>query len=166
MSQQGAIGQTAATTTTTTGSEMTPVLGTLQSVGPNNQSSPVLPNVQTGTVQATTVQPQTQSQQTQYVPQPSKPVQQSTPSSFSDFPQVRYPTQSSRHHSSYFIYIYICSLTSPMYYLILVFNKNKITRPGKRSRSHRTVGRGSRRDASTISGWLCRNDSKRSLPIS
>ncbi|KYQ55558.1 Transcription initiation factor TFIID subunit 12 [Trachymyrmex zeteki] len=85
MSQQSAIVQT--TTPTTTVSEMTPVLGTLQSVGPNNQTSSVLPNVQSGTT-TTAVQPQTQSQQTQYVPQPPKPVQQSsTPSSFSDFPQ-------------------------------------------------------------------------------
>lgn len=89
MSQQSAIGQTTSTTTTT-GSEMTPVLGTLQSVGPNNQTSPVLSNVQSGGVTATTVQPQTQPQQPQYVPQPSKPVQQSSaPSSFSDFSQVR-----------------------------------------------------------------------------
>lgn len=89
MSQQNAIGQTA-TATTTAPSEMTPVLGTLQSVGPNNQTSPVLPNVQSAGSTATTVQSQqTQSQQTQYVPQPSKSsVQQSsTPSSFSDFPQ-------------------------------------------------------------------------------
>jgi len=79
MSQQSAI---------TTGSEMTPVLGTLQSVGPNNQTSPVLPNVQSGGTTTIAVQPQTQSQQTQYVPQPPKPVQSSTPSSFNDFPQV------------------------------------------------------------------------------
>lgn len=93
MSQQGAIGQT--TATATTGSEMTPVLGTLQSVGPTTQTSPVLSTVQSGGSSTTTtaVQPQTQSQQTQYVAQqPSKqPVQQhaSTPSSFStsDFPQ-------------------------------------------------------------------------------
>ncbi|XP_011167527.1 transcription initiation factor TFIID subunit 12 [Solenopsis invicta] len=84
MSQQSAIVQTP---TTTTGSDMTPVLGTLQSVGPNNQTSPVLPNVQSGGT-TTTVQSQTQSQQTQYVPQSSKPVQQSSaPTSFSDFPQ-------------------------------------------------------------------------------
>ncbi|XP_011862583.1 PREDICTED: transcription initiation factor TFIID subunit 12 [Vollenhovia emeryi] len=76
---------------TTTASEMTPVLGTLQTVGPSNQTSPVLPaNVQSGATaqQTTTVQPQTQSQQTQYVPQPPKPVQQSSaPTAFSDFPQ-------------------------------------------------------------------------------
>jgi len=87
MSQQSAIVQT--TTATTTVSEMTPVLGTLQSVGPNNQAPSVLSNVQSGTT-TTAVQPQTQSQQTQYVPQTPKSVQQSsTPSSFSDFPQVR-----------------------------------------------------------------------------
>ncbi|XP_018059016.1 PREDICTED: transcription initiation factor TFIID subunit 12 isoform X3 [Atta colombica] len=75
------------TTATTTVSEMTPVLGTLQSVGPNNQAPSVLSNVQSGTT-TTAVQPQTQSQQTQYVPQTPKSVQQSsTPSSFSDFPQ-------------------------------------------------------------------------------
>ncbi|KYM90386.1 PREDICTED: transcription initiation factor TFIID subunit 12 [Atta cephalotes] len=85
MSQQSAIVQT--TTATTTVSEMTPVLGTLQSVGPNNQAPSVLSNVQSGTT-TTAVQPQTQSQQTQYVPQTPKSVQQSsTPSSFSDFPQ-------------------------------------------------------------------------------
>ncbi|TGZ45998.1 transcription initiation factor TFIID subunit 12 [Temnothorax longispinosus] len=84
MSQQSAVGQT--TATTTTGSEMTPVLGTLQSVGPNTQTSPVLPNVQSGGPTTTPVQPQTQSQ---HVPQSSKPVQHasSNPSSFSDFPQ-------------------------------------------------------------------------------
>ncbi|KAL0104063.1 hypothetical protein PUN28_017035 [Cardiocondyla obscurior] len=84
MSQQSVIGQT--TTTTTTGSEMTPVLGSLQSVGPNNQTPSALSTA--GTTTTTAVQPQTQSQQTQYIPQPSKPAQQSsTPSSFSDFPQ-------------------------------------------------------------------------------
>ncbi|KAG5332304.1 TAF12 factor, partial [Acromyrmex heyeri] len=84
MSQQSAIQTTTATTTV---SEMTPVLGTLQSVGPNNQTPSVLPNVQSSTT-TTAVQPQTQSQQTQYVPQTPKSVQQSsTPSSFSDFPQ-------------------------------------------------------------------------------
>lgn len=85
MSQQSAIVQT-----TNTGSEMTPVLGTLQSVGPNNQSSSVLPNMQSnvGGTAATTI-PQTQSQQTQYISQSPKQVlqQSSTPSSFSDFPQ-------------------------------------------------------------------------------
>ncbi|XP_011642148.1 transcription initiation factor TFIID subunit 12 [Pogonomyrmex barbatus] len=83
MSQQSAIVQTS-----NTSSDMTPVLGALQSVGPNNQTSPALPGVQSGGATTTAVQSQTQSQQTQYVPQPSKPVQQSsTPSSFSDFPQ-------------------------------------------------------------------------------
>jgi len=87
MSQQSAIVQT-----TNTGSDMTPVLGTLQSVGPNNQTSPGLPNMQSSGTTTTTMQPQTQSQQTQYISQPTKQVQQSsTPSSFSDFPQVRHP---------------------------------------------------------------------------
>ncbi|XP_012226617.1 transcription initiation factor TFIID subunit 12 [Linepithema humile] len=83
MSQQSAIVQA-----TNTGSDMTPVLGTLQSVGPNNQTSPGLPNLQSSGTTTTTMQSQTQSQQTQYISQPSKQVQQSsTPSSFSDFPQ-------------------------------------------------------------------------------
>ncbi|XP_077280957.1 TATA-box binding protein associated factor 12 [Temnothorax americanus] len=95
MSRQSAVGQgqtTTTTTTTTTASEMTPVLGTLRSVGPDNQqTSPVLPNVvRSGGPTTTPVQPQTQSQPTQYVPQSSKPVQHASsdaPSSFSDFPQ-------------------------------------------------------------------------------
>ncbi|XP_014471025.1 PREDICTED: transcription initiation factor TFIID subunit 12 [Dinoponera quadriceps] len=109
MSQQSAIVQTS-----NTGTDITPVLGTLQSVGPNSQTSPVLPNMQSNVTTTTTVQPQTQSQQTQYISQPSKQVQvqqqqsqsqqpppqpppppqpqqqqqqSSTPSSFSDFPQ-------------------------------------------------------------------------------
>lgn len=86
MSQQSAIVQT-----TNTASEITPMLGTLQSAGPNNQTSSVLSNMQSnvsGTT-ATTI-PQTQSQQTQYISQSPKQVlqQSSTPSSFSDFPQV------------------------------------------------------------------------------
>jgi len=87
MSQQSAIVQT-----TNAASDVTPVLGTLQSVGPNNQTSPGLPNMQSSGTTTTSMQSQTQSQQTQYISQPSKQVQQSsTPSSFSDFPQVRYP---------------------------------------------------------------------------
>lgn len=85
MSQQSAIVQT-----TNTGPEMTPVLGTLQSVGPNNQALSVLPNMQSnvGGTTTTTIS-QTQSQ-TQYISQSPKQVlqQSSTPSSFSDFPQV------------------------------------------------------------------------------
>ncbi|XP_050463247.1 transcription initiation factor TFIID subunit 12 [Cataglyphis hispanica] len=85
MSQQSTIVQT-----TNTASEITPMLGTLQSAGPNNQTSSVLSNMQSnvsGTT-ATTI-PQTQSQQTQYISQSPKQVlqQSSTPSSFSDFPQ-------------------------------------------------------------------------------
>jgi len=88
MSQQTAIVQT-----TSTSSDMTPVLGTLQSVGPNNQTSPVLSNMQNSGTTPTTVQSQTQSQQTQYVSQPPTQVQKqtqqsSTTSSFNDLPQV------------------------------------------------------------------------------
>ncbi|KAH0945207.1 hypothetical protein HN011_010741 [Eciton burchellii] len=87
MSQQTAIVQT-----TSTSSDMTPVLGTLQSVGPNNQTSPVLSNMQNSGTTPTTVQSQTQSQQTQYVSQPPTQVQKqtqqsSTTSSFNDLPQ-------------------------------------------------------------------------------
>lgn len=85
MSQQSAIVQT-----TNTGSDMTPVLGSLQSVGPNNQTSSVLPNMQSnvGSTTTTTI-PQTQSQQTQYISQSPKQVlqQSSTSTSFNDFPQ-------------------------------------------------------------------------------
>jgi len=88
MSQQTAIVQT-----TNTNSDMTPVLGTLQSVGPNNQTSPILSNMQNSSSTPTTVQPQTQSQQTQYISQPPTQVQKqtqqsSTTSSFNDLPQV------------------------------------------------------------------------------
>ncbi|CAL1675791.1 unnamed protein product [Lasius platythorax] len=85
MSQQSAIVQT-----TNTGSDMTPVLGTLQSVGPNNQASSGLSNMQSnvGGTTTTTI-PQTQSQQTQYISQSPKQVlqQSSTSTSFNDFPQ-------------------------------------------------------------------------------
>src|SRR5436190_10745764 len=87
MSQQSAIVQT-----TNASSDMTPVLGTLQSVGPNNQSTSISHSVQTSGTTTTTTVPQTQSQQTQYISQSPKQVlqQSSTPSSFnSDFPQVR-----------------------------------------------------------------------------
>lgn len=102
MSQQSAIVQT-----TNTGSDMTPVLGTLQSVGPSNQTSPGLSNMQSSGTTTTTMQSQTQSQQTQYIAQPSKQIQQSsTPSSFSDFPQVCHPHE---YHSIclelYFLFI-------------------------------------------------------------
>ncbi|XP_019890051.1 transcription initiation factor TFIID subunit 12 isoform X2 [Ooceraea biroi] len=74
MSQQTAIVQT-----TNTSSDMTPVLGTLQSVGPNNQTTPALPNLQnSSSTTPTTVQPQTQSQQTQYISQPPTQVQKQT----------------------------------------------------------------------------------------
>ncbi|XP_029170764.1 transcription initiation factor TFIID subunit 12 [Nylanderia fulva] len=86
MSQQSAIVQT-----TNTGSDMTPtMLGSLQSVGPNSQTSSGLPNIQSnvGSTTTTTI-PQTQSQQTQYISQSPKQVlqQSSTSTSFNDFPQ-------------------------------------------------------------------------------
>ncbi|EFN82393.1 transcription initiation factor TFIID subunit 12 [Harpegnathos saltator] len=70
MAQQSAIVQTS-----NAGTDIVSVLGTLQSVGPNSQSSPALPNMQNNVTTTTTVQPQTQSQQTQYVSQPPKQVQ-------------------------------------------------------------------------------------------
>lgn len=112
MSQQSAIVQTS-----NAGTDIAPVLGTLQSVGPNNQTSPALPSLQTNVTTTTTVQAQTQPQQTQYISQPTKQIQvqqsqpqpqppppqpqpqppppqqqsqqqSSAPNSFSDFPQV------------------------------------------------------------------------------
>lgn len=100
MSQQTAIVQN-----TNAGSDMTPVLGSLQSIGPNTQtSSSTLPNIQSGNTVVQILQPQTQSQQTQFVSQPAKQQvvqqpstqqqqqQQQQPqqlqSSFNDFPQV------------------------------------------------------------------------------
>lgn len=101
MSQQGAIVQT-----TNTGAEMTPVLGTLQSVGPNNQASSILPNIQSnvGGTTTTTIS-QTQSQ-TQYISQSPKQVlqQSSTPSSFSDFPQVCNLCKAKKHLSCFNCY--------------------------------------------------------------
>ncbi|KAK1125912.1 Transcription initiation factor TFIID subunit 12 [Melipona quadrifasciata] len=78
---------------------MTPVLGSLQSIGPNTQASTTVPDVQTGNTVVQILQPQTQSQQTQFVSQPPKqqvvqqPSTQQTQqsqqqqSSFNDFPQ-------------------------------------------------------------------------------
>ncbi|KAG7206580.1 hypothetical protein KM043_000264 [Ampulex compressa] len=84
MSQPAAVVQT-----TSTGSEMTPVLGSLQSVGPNSQPSPAMPSVQTANTVVPILQSQNQSQQPQYASQPAKPLTQapSTPSTFCDFPQ-------------------------------------------------------------------------------
>lgn len=79
--------QSATVQTTTTGTDIAPVLGTLQSVGPNTQAPAVLSNIQSNSTTTTTIQ--TQSQQTQYISQPApKQVQQSSTPNFSDFPQV------------------------------------------------------------------------------
>ncbi|XP_033306108.1 transcription initiation factor TFIID subunit 12b isoform X1 [Bombus vosnesenskii] len=79
---------------------MTPVLGSLQSIGPNTQASTTVPDVQSGNTVVQILQPQTQSQQTQFVSQSPKQqvvqqpsAQQQTQqsqqqqSSFNDFPQ-------------------------------------------------------------------------------
>lgn len=93
MSQQGAIVQT-----TNAGSDMTPVLGTLQSVGPTTQTTSAMSNVQTtGNTVVQIIQPQTQtqSQQTQFVSQqpPKQQIVQPSnatsnqSSTFTDIPQ-------------------------------------------------------------------------------
>ncbi|XP_015517656.1 transcription initiation factor TFIID subunit 12 isoform X1 [Neodiprion lecontei] len=72
----------------TTASDVSPGLGNLQSVGPSNSTPSVTTTLQSGsTVQVP--QPQTQSQQSQYVPQSAKgpPAQLSHSSSTSEFPQ-------------------------------------------------------------------------------
>lgn len=89
--------QTALVQTTSAGSDMTPVLGSIQSIGPNTQASSTVPNIQSGNTVVQILQPQTQSQQTQFVTQPPKQQvaqqpstqQQQQQSSFNDFPQVR-----------------------------------------------------------------------------
>lgn len=92
MSQQGAIVQT-----TSAGSDMTPVLGSLQSVGPTTQTSSTMANMQTAgntTVPVMQSQTQTQSQQTQFasqtpkqqIVQPSNTANQSS-TTFTDIPQ-------------------------------------------------------------------------------
>lgn len=40
--------QTALVQTTSAGSDMTPVLGSLQSIGPNTQTTSTVPNIQSG----------------------------------------------------------------------------------------------------------------------
>lgn len=91
--------QTALVQTTNAGSDITPVLGSLQSIGPNTQASSNVPNIQSGNTVVQILQPQTQSQQAQFVTQSPKQqvVQQSSTqqqqqsqhqSSFNDFPQV------------------------------------------------------------------------------
>ncbi|CAL7940617.1 unnamed protein product [Xylocopa violacea] len=93
--------QTALVQTTNAGSDMTPVLGSLQSIGPNTQATSNVPNIQSGNTVVQILQPPTQSQQTQFVSQPPKqqvvqqpsaqqqqqPQQQQQQSSFNDFPQ-------------------------------------------------------------------------------
>ncbi|XP_029052477.1 TATA-box binding protein associated factor 12 [Osmia lignaria lignaria] len=90
--------QTALVQTTNAGSDITPVLGSLQSIGPNTQASSNVPNIQSGNTVVQILQPQTQSQQAQFVTQSPKQqvVQQSSTqqqqqsqhqSSFNDFPQ-------------------------------------------------------------------------------
>ncbi|XP_043264789.1 transcription initiation factor TFIID subunit 12 isoform X2 [Colletes gigas] len=76
---------------------MTPVLGSIQSIGPNTQASSTVSNIQSGNTVVQVLQPQTQSQQTQFVTQPPKQQvsqqsstqqqQQQQQSSFNDFPQ-------------------------------------------------------------------------------
>lgn len=83
--------QTAVVQTTSTGSEITPVLGNLQSVGPTNQTLPVMSTMQSNNTVVPILQPQTQTQQSQYTPQPPKQqtAQHSSISSTccNDFPQ-------------------------------------------------------------------------------
>lgn len=90
--------QTALVQTTNAGSDMTPVLGSLQSIGPNTQASSTMSNIQSGNTVVQILQPQTQSQQTQFVSQPPKQQVVQQPSiqqqqqpqqqgSFTDFPQ-------------------------------------------------------------------------------
>ncbi|XP_053999097.1 transcription initiation factor TFIID subunit 12 isoform X1 [Hylaeus anthracinus] len=90
MSQQTSLAQT-----TSAGSDMTPVLGSIQSIGPNTQASSTVSNIQSGNAVVQILQPQTQSQQTQFITQPPKQQvtqqpstqQQQQQSSFNDFPQ-------------------------------------------------------------------------------
>lgn len=84
MSQQTAVVQTS------TGSEITPALGNLQSVGPTNQTLPVISAMQSNN-SVPILQPQTQNQQSQYTSQTSKQQtaqHSSVSSSCNDFPQV------------------------------------------------------------------------------
>lgn len=86
MSQQAAVVQTS------TGSEITPVLGNLQSVGPTNQTLPVISAMQSNNSVVPILQSQTQNQQSQYTSQTSKQQiaqHSSVSNSSNDFPQVR-----------------------------------------------------------------------------
>nr|XP_031828796.1 transcription initiation factor TFIID subunit 12 isoform X2 [Nomia melanderi]XP_031828797.1 transcription initiation factor TFIID subunit 12 isoform X2 [Nomia melanderi]XP_031828798.1 transcription initiation factor TFIID subunit 12 isoform X2 [Nomia melanderi] len=79
---------------------MTPVLGSIQSIGPNTQTTSTVPNIQSSNTVVQILQPHTQSQQSQFVTQlPKQQVtqqpstqqqqqqQQQQQSSFNDFPQ-------------------------------------------------------------------------------
>ncbi|XP_076292161.1 TATA-box binding protein associated factor 12 [Lasioglossum baleicum] len=87
--------QTALIQTTNAGSDMTPVLGSIQSIGPNTQTTTTVPNIQSGNTVVQVLQPQTQSQQSPFVTQSPKQQaaqqpstqQQQQQSSFNDFPQ-------------------------------------------------------------------------------
>ncbi|XP_076648845.1 TATA-box binding protein associated factor 12 [Halictus rubicundus] len=91
--------QTALIQTNSAGSDMTPVLGSIQSIGPNTQTTTTVPNIQSGNTVVQVLQPQTQSQQSQFVTQSPKQQaaqqpstqqqqpQQQQQSSFNDFPQ-------------------------------------------------------------------------------
>ncbi|XP_078046346.1 TATA-box binding protein associated factor 12 [Augochlora pura] len=84
--------QTALVQTTNAGSDMTPVLGSIQSIGPNTQTTTTVPSIQSGNTVVQILQPQTQSQQSQFITQPPKQqvAQQASTqqqSSFNDFPQ-------------------------------------------------------------------------------
>lgn len=87
--------QTALIQTSNAGSDMTPVLGSIQSIGPNTQTTTTVPNIQSGNSVVQVLQPQTQSQQSQFVTQSPKQQtaqqpstqQQQQQSSFNDFPQ-------------------------------------------------------------------------------
>ncbi|XP_033334608.1 TATA-box binding protein associated factor 12 [Megalopta genalis] len=86
--------QTALVQTTSAGSDMTPVLGSIQSIGPNTQTTTTVPNIQSGNTVVQILQPQTQSQQSQFITQSPKQqvaqqtsTQQQQQSSFNDFPQ-------------------------------------------------------------------------------
>lgn len=85
MSQQTTVVQTS------TGSEITPALGNLQSVGPTNQTLPVISAMQSNNSVVPILQPQTQNQPSQYTSQTSKQQiaqHSSVSSSSNDLPQV------------------------------------------------------------------------------
>ncbi|KAI4502463.1 hypothetical protein M0802_002375 [Mischocyttarus mexicanus] len=84
MSQQTAVVQTS------TGSDITPVIGNLQSVGSTNQTLPVMSTIQSNNTVPILQSQQTQNQQSQYTSQTSKQQvaqHSSVSSSCNDFPQ-------------------------------------------------------------------------------